>query len=102
MSIQPIKFLKAMYYANRPLEAKLPKQMVKLPVEMEDAMYNKIVSQMPRLEYMAKYANSPITFAPKGKSTLMNFGPFTTVLDNSSTQSEIVKQMDSHINKVIK
>ena len=102
MSIQPIKFLKAMYYANRPLEAKLPKQMVKLPVDMEDAMYNKIVSQMPRLEYMAKYANSPITFALKGKSTLMNFGPFTTVLDNSSTQSEIVKQMDSHINKVIK
>lgn len=102
MSIQPIKFLKAMYYANRPLEAKLPKQMVKLPVEMEDAMYNKIASQMPRLEYMAKYANSPITFAPKGKSTLMNFGTFTTVLDNSSTQSEIAEQMYSHINKVIK
>ena len=102
MSIQPIKFLKAIYYANRPLEAKLPKQMVKLPVEIEDTMYNKIASQMPRLEYAAKSANTPMTFAPKGKSTLMNFGSFTTVLDNSSTQSEIAEQMYSHINKVIK
>ena len=76
--------------------------MVKLPVEIEDTMYNKIASQMPRLEYAAKSANTPMTFAPKGKSTLMNFGSFTTVLDNSSTQSEIAEQMYSHINKVIK
>ena len=100
--IRPIKFLKAMYYANRPLEAKLPKQMVKLPFEMEDAMYNKIQAEMPRLEYAAKSANSPITFAQKGEITLMNFGPYTTALKNDASQSEIAEQMYAHVNQVIK
>lgn len=100
--INPIKTIKAIYYANRPLYAKMPNSMVKLPLSLETGIYNKISSERANLEYIANMTHKPIEFAAKDEnSTLMNYGTYTTVLRNDDLQEKIAEQMYAHINNVV-
>lgn len=81
---------------------KTPKSKVFLPVELEDEVYNKIAKELPKLEKIAEITNRPIYFAPKGNNVLMNYGPFTSVIDNNTLQADMATKMYEHINKVNK
>lgn len=100
MPIQPVKYLKSLYYANRPLEAKLDKSLVELPIELEDDIYNKIAKNYKKMDYVSKTINTPMKFARKGnKSTLMNFGPYTYYINNYAKAEEVNKAIDDIIQK---
>lgn len=74
-----------------------------LPMELGDEMFNKIQKESNNLEYVAKLVDKPIYFYPKSESaTLMNFGTYTSVLDNDGTYSEVRDQINSLTNKVYK
>lgn len=72
-----------------------------LPVQLEDEMFNKIQKEVGNLEYVSKMVDKPVYFYPKSESlTLMNFGTYTSALNNKSSQSEIRDQINSIANKV--
>lgn len=79
---------------------KSTKSKVFLPIELQDDIYNKISPHIERLEFASKEASRPMLFVPKGNSTLMNFGPYTTVIRNDSLSEKVAQQMYEHINKV--
>ena len=100
--INPIKFLKSIYYANRPLYSN-SKSMVKMSAGMNEGLQSKINAQMSGLERAAETIGKPVTIVPKGdKAALMNFGTYTTVYRHDDLQNQIAERMYEHINKVAK
>ena len=83
------------YYKN-------PSSRVFIPAELNDEISVNIRKNEPMLEYYASVLKKPIKFAPKGNSTLMNIGTFTTLIDNYVKDSEFVNIIKEHIEKVSK
>lgn len=70
-----------------------------IPLELEVAAYNKIANGANMLEQAAKVVDKDIKFAPKGKNVLMNFGPFTSLIDVELSENEVLSQMHDLIRK---
>lgn len=102
MSIKPIKFVKSLYYANKPLAKKTEKTMVELPCSLEDDIYNKIAPQYNRMEYVANVYNIPFRFAQKGKSVLANFGTKTAIFPQNAKAEEVNTVIDGLIDHASK
>lgn len=94
---EPIKFVKSLYYANRPFVAKAEKTMVDIPYSFEDNIYNKIASQYNRMEYVSAVYNIPFKFAQKGDIVLANFGTKTSVFSTSAKAEEVQAVIDELI-----
>lgn len=74
---------------------------INLKIDKNSEIYSKIQQELPVLLKIAKKENNPMTFVPKGENaTLMNFGPYTTVLRNDDLQEKIAIQIYDHISKV--
>lgn len=72
-----------------------------MPLEMDTYVHNVVADELPWIEKYAELSGKPIKFYPKGKLTLMNYGPRTTVIDNKSSKETIVEQIKAHMNKVL-
>jgi len=85
--------------------AKTPKSKVFLPIELGDGIYNKIAEIRQKdahFDLVADYTNKPMIFYPKSAdTTLMNFGPYTTVLKNDASTADIAEKMYAHTQKVL-
>ena len=72
---------------------------VYIPLEIETKAFNKIASGINMLEQAAKVVDKDIKFAPKGKNVLMNFGPYTSMIDVELSENEVLSQMHDLIRK---
>jgi len=70
-----------------------------LPSELKTEAYNKIAKNIDMLEQAANLANKDIFFVPKKDNVLMNFGPYSTLIDVKLQDSEIVHNMKDVIKK---
>ena len=70
-----------------------------LPSELKTEAYNKIAKNIDMLEQAANKANKDIFFVPKKDNVLMNFGPYSSVIDVKLQDSEVLRQMNDLIHK---
>jgi len=70
-------------------------------IDKTSKIYRKIEPELPTLRNVVLEQGYQFNFVPKGDSaTLMNFGPYTTVLRNDDLQSKIAEQIYDHIHNV--
>ena len=72
-----------------------------MPAQLEDSVYNAASKVLPKMEKYSELSGLPITFAPKGKATLMNYGARTIYIKNDAPEKEIIGQIEKHINEVL-
>ena len=70
-----------------------------IPQELETEAYNKIAKNIDMLEQAAKIADKDIFFVPKKDNALMNFGPYSTLIDVKLQDSEIIHSLNDIIHK---
>ncbi len=79
------------------------KSKVLIPIELEQDIHNKIATNLSMLEHVADKTGKEIRFYPKNeKLTLMNFGPFTTCIENNSPAGIVAEKMHALMNRVLK
>ena len=69
------------------------------PIELNYNIYGLIQKHSGKLENFGYNYNLPVKFAPKGNSTLMNTGMYTTIFDNNITEDQFLKQLDEQFAK---
>ena len=72
-----------------------------MPIQLEDNVYNAATKVLPKMEKYSELSGFPITFAPKGTATLMNYGAKTIYIKNDAPEKEIIGQIEKHINEVL-
>ena len=70
-----------------------------LPLELKTEAYNKIAKNINMLEQAANKADKDVFFIPKKDNVLMNFGPYSTLIDVKLQDSEIIRKMNDIIKK---
>ena len=74
---------------------------IDIRIDKNSDIYKKIETELPIIRKAVISENRPFTLAPKGENaTLMNFGPYTTVLKNDDLQVKIATQIYEHIYNV--
>ena len=92
MTIGPINMYNGVYNFNY---AKTPNSKIFAPIELNDHIYGLIQKNSSRLEYFGQTYDLPIKFAPKGNSTLMNIGSYTTIFNNNVSE----RTFSEHLNE---
>ena len=70
-----------------------------IPQELKTEAYNKIAKNVEMLEQAASRVNKNVYFVPKQENVLMNFGPYTTLIDVKLKDSQVIHQMNDVISK---
>ena len=80
-----------------------PKDMVLRPLQLPMEIYNKLTPEMQKLKYAADKVQKPIYFYPLSKDrTLMNFGPYTSVIMNDISEKELSDFLSKQVEKTYK
>ena len=87
MKINPLKYVKSLYYANKPVNLKPIKSNVKVVGELGEYARVRLEEVYPDIEHYAAQHGLKIRLAQKGNSLFMNSGGRTTLLN--------LKEMDS-------
>ncbi len=83
------------------IDTKAQNAQINFNINKNNEIYKKIEQELPSLQRVIKDEKFPLTFLEKDSNvTLMNYGPFTTVLRNKDLDTNIAVQMYDHIYKV--
>ena len=73
------------------------------PQELPVEIFKKLNPEMQKLEYAAQKVNKPIYFYPLSKDrTLMNFGPYTSVIMNDLPENELSELLSKQVERTYK
>ena len=74
-----------------------------VPQELSTHLFNKLAPEMDKLEYAAQTINKPMYFYPlSSKDTLMNFGPYTSIIRNDLPEKELSQLLREAVDKTYK